>query len=217
MEFEGNPNVGIYMFVNNKLCILGKKVSKEKKAEIEKVLGVPVYIATALETELLGIFLTGDDHYLVIPQLFDYEKKLFQEICKENGMELIELDFRLNTLGNNICFGDEIILINPEYPNSVLKKLEKKTGYPVTKIDNDDFKAIGSVCLYANGNYFISQEFEEEQVESILDEIGGVGTINSGSNYIASGVVGNNQGVILGSASSTVEIQNVVEGLDYLQ
>lgn len=216
MEFEGNPNIGIYMFVNNKVCLLGKKVSEAKKKEIQDVLGVPVYFVTALETELVGIFFTGDDHFLVVPELFDHEKKLLQEICSEQDMELVELNFRLNTLGNNLCFGSEIIMINPEYPSSVIKKLEKKTGYAVTQVDNDNFKAIGSVCIYANGKYFISQEFEEEQVSFILDEIGGVGTINSGSNYISSGIVANNRGVIIGSASSTVEIQNVVEGLEYL-
>ena len=54
------------------------------------------------------------------------------------------------------------------------------------------------------------------RLENFIDEIGGNGTVNSGNNFISSGVVGNCNGLILGSACSTVEIQNIVESLDYL-
>ena len=30
MEFEGNPNVGLYMFVNDKFCLVGKELDKSK-------------------------------------------------------------------------------------------------------------------------------------------------------------------------------------------
>lgn len=216
MEFESNPNIGIYMFANDKFCLVGKSITDSKKKEIEKILEVPVYKISILETELVGIFVTGDNDFLIIPNIEDKERQILDDICSKHDMKLVICNHRLNTIGNNICLGDKVILVNPDYPDSVVKELSKSTKYKVHKIDSVEFKAIGSVCVFANNKFFVSQEFEEAELKVILKQIGGVGTINSGSNFIASGVVCNSNGLILGSGSSTIEIQNVVESLDYL-
>lgn len=216
MEFEGNPNIGIYMFVNDKFALIGKELRKDKLKEVEGTLGVPVYKVTVLETELVGIFVAGNNHVLLLPEMHEHEMKRFEEIAKKHEMKIITVSDKLNTLGNNVCLSDSEILINPDYPKSLLTKLAKQTGYRVIPIKNRLFKAVGSVFLFANNKYFVSQELEEEDVKDIVDKIGGVGTVNSGGNFIASGVIGNVNGVILGSHCTTIEIQNVVDSLEYL-
>lgn len=216
MEFEGNPNIGIYMFSNNKFCLIGREVDDKKKQEIEKVLEVPVYKVSILETELVGIFVAGNDGFLVVPELFDYEKELLEKICKEHDTKLVILNNRLNTFGNNMSFGEDIIMINSEYTDSFIDKLKKLTKLKVVKILSEEYKAIGSVCKFANSKFFVSQEFDEKEMQPVIDKVAGVGTINAGSAYIASGAVCNNNGLIIGSMSTTVEIQNIVESLDFL-
>lgn len=215
-DFEGNPNIGIYMYANDKFCLVGPKISEIKKKEIEKTLKVPVYNLTVLGTELIGVFLTGNNEFLMAPEMHDFEKKEFEKICAKHDVKLIVLNEIQNTFGNNICVGDGEILINPDYLKKFEDDVKKKTGFKTIKIKNDEFKAVGSTCRFLNGKYFISQQYKEAEVKTIIDKIGGVGTINSGSNFISSGVVGNSFGVIIGSMSSTVEIQAIVENLDYL-
>lgn len=216
MEFEQNPNIGLYMFVNDKFCLVGKEISESKKKEIEKTLGVKVYHSTIVGTDLLGVFITGNNDIMMIPDVYDYEMEFYEKLAKDHDMKLLVVKDKLNTLGNNIAVGDKEILINPHYEKKVLDKIKKDTGYEVIKVDHEEYHSIGSLVVYMNGKYFVSQEFEEKQLKKILDKIGGVGTVNSGSNYIASGIVGNENGVILGSVCTTIEIQNIVEALDYL-
>ena len=216
MDFNGNPNIGIYIFVNNKFCLIGPEVSKEKSQEIEKTFGVPVYKISILNTELVGIFASGDDNNIFVPELFDYEREALKSICEKHECNLIELDEIKNTYGNNLCVGDNTILINAFYPEKFYKKLEK-LGYKVSIVNNKKFDSVGSTAKYLNGFFFFSQEYDEADIEEeVKDKVSGVGTINSGSNYISSGVVGNNNGVIIGSSSTSIEIQNIVESLDYL-
>lgn len=216
MEFEGNPNVGIYMFVNDKFCLIGPQISEDKKKEIENTFQVPVYKTTILETDLIGIFLVGNNDFIISPQMHSYEREQLEKICHKHDVKLLIVEDIQNTYGNNICVGNKKIIINPHYSKDFVNSLKEQTGLEIISIDNEHFKAIGSTCKYLNNKYFISQEFEEKEVIDFLDEIGGVGTVNKGSNYISSGLVGNSNGLILGSMSSTVEIQNIVESLDYI-
>lgn len=211
MEFEKNPNIGLYFFVNDKFALLGKKIPEKTKKQIEEVLGVPVINISVLDTDLVGVFVTGNNKYLFIPELLDREKKRFEEIVKDYDMELIEIKNKLNTIGNNFLVGDEEFIVSPDYPKKLLDEIKKKTGMNYVILKHPEFKSAGSVGYFAGGKYLLSQQMEEENFKEIISKIGAIGTINGGSDYISSGVVANKNGVIIGSSSTTVEIQNVVD------
>ena len=216
MEFDSNPNIGLYMFACDKFAIIGMDANKEKMKAIEDVLQVPVYKTSVLSTELVGIFVAGNEEFLIVPDMYDYEMEVFKEICTKHDVKLLVKDYKLNTLGNNLCFGKNTILINHQYPKSFIYELGEETGYKVIELKVPEYENAGAIATYKNGKYFMSQEVSEDQVKDIVNEIGGIGTINAGSNFISSGIIGNSNGVLIGSMSTTVEIQNVVEGLDYL-
>lgn len=216
MDFNGNPNIGIYMYVNDKFCLLGQKVNEEKKKEIEKTLQVPVYEINIIGTELIGIFLAGNNEFLLCPEVFEREKEILKEICEKHKVKLINIPEIKNTFGNNICFGEEEILINGNYEKEFIDKIKKETKLKIIEIKSKTYEAIGSTAIFLNGKYFFSQDYEKIEIKNIFDKIAGIGTINSGSSYISSGIVGNSLGVILGSHSTTIEIQNIVETLEYL-
>lgn len=131
-------------------------------------------------------------------------------------MKLHVINEKMNTFGNNLCISDKLIVANPKYPKSFYNTLEKKTGLKAFKLENKEFESAGAVCKYVSGKFFVSQELSEEEVDKFINDIGGVGTVNSGSNYVSSGIVGNKNGLLIGSTSSTIEIQNIVESLDFL-
>lgn len=216
MEFESNPNIGLYMFANDKFCILGREVDSKKKKEIESVLGVKVYTITALGTELIGVFVSGNNEMIVIPEMFDYEQKEIEKICKKYDVKLFVLPNKINTYGNSLCIGSDEILINSDYGADFVKELKSKTKLNVLKIDNKEFRNVGGVIRFLNEKYYVSQELEKEDVKSILKKVAGVGSVNSGAAFVSSGIVGNSNGLVLGSMCSTVEIQDIVESLDYL-
>lgn len=214
MEFEGNPNIGLYMFANNKFCFVGCDIDDKRKKEIEKTLGVEVFKVTALGTELVGVFFAGNDDVLIVPELFDYEMERLIDICKKKDVKLQVVKNKINTLGNNFCFGSDKIIVNESFNVKALGKVAE--NFKIVKLKNKDYASAGGVCRYFNDKFFISQELSEEEVKEFIDEIGGIGTVNSGSNFVASGIVGNNTGLIIGNQSSSVEIQSIVECFDFL-
>jgi translation initiation factor 6 (eIF-6) len=214
LDFEGNPNIGLYMFVNNKFCLIGCDIDDKRKKEIENTLEVDVFKITALGTELLGVFFTGDDNIIAVPEIFDYELDKLKQICDKYNVELVVVKSKINTLGNNLCFGKNKIIINEKFDSRNLTG-ELKT-YKLIKLNNRDYSSAGGVCRFVNGKFYISQELDENEVKEFIDEIGGIGTVNSGSNFVASGIVGNNNGLLIGKLSSSIEIQNIVECFDFI-
>lgn len=216
LEFENNPNIGLYIFANDKFALVGCEISSKKKKEIESILKVPVHKVTALGTELLGVFLAGNNDLLIIPDVYEYELKEFESIAKKYNLKLITLSHRLNTFGNNLCVTDSIIISNQHYNRDFLKKLEKETKLKTIKLKHDEFSSAGAVCRFVNGKIYASQELDETHAKEFIEQIGGVGTINSGGVFVSSGIVGNKNGILLGSQCSTIEIQNILEGLEFL-
>lgn len=216
LEFENNPNIGLYTFVNDKFAIVGCELSKEKQQQITEILGVPIYTTTALGTELLGVFVAGNNEFLLVPEIYDYELEKFNEIAKKHDMKLLTIHNRLNTFGNNICFLDDSIIINENYNRDFIQKLEKKTKLSVMKLQHKEIPSAGAVCRYIKGKLYVSQELDENHAKEFIDKIGGVGTVNSGGIFVSSGIVGNKNGILLGSQCSTIEIQNILEGLEFL-
>ena len=216
LEFESNPNIGFYMFANDKFALLGKEVDEKVKEEMENILTVPLHSLKILNSELLGMFIAGNNDYLITPPLEKEEKETLSKICKKYETKIIEIDDNLNALGNNLILGDSYILANSNYSKELLDNLAKQTKLKIIKLKHENYENPGSIATFANSKFFLSQEIEESQVKPILKQVGGVGTVNSGNNFVSSGIVANKFGILIGSASTTVEIQNIVESLDFL-
>jgi translation initiation factor 6 len=216
MDFEGNPNIGLFMFVNDSFALLGKTVPKEKKEEIEKILQVPVYQISVLQTDLVGVFLSGNNSMIISPELPEYEQKELESICLKHNVTFISISHNLNTFGNSLCVGEKHILCSKEYGKQFKKELEEKTSLLVVPVVKEAYNSIGGLSVHANKKYFLSQELEEKDVKDIVAEVGGVGTINGGSEFVSSGVVANSNGILIGSMSTTIEIQAVLEALNFI-
>jgi len=65
-NIHGNSNIGLYMFCNDKFCLVGKSVEDIKIAEIERALKVPVHKITIAGTDLIGAFIAGNNNKIII-------------------------------------------------------------------------------------------------------------------------------------------------------
>ncbi|MCA9353838.1 hypothetical protein KC842_03160 [Candidatus Nomurabacteria bacterium] len=215
LDLDKNPNIGLFLVANEKFCLCGYNVTEKKRKSIEKILGVPCYEVRVLGTDLCGVFLACNNDILLSPELFPHEEKVLQEICKKHEVELVCLDLRVNAIGNNLCLGDKEVLVGAETDKVALAYFKKKK-YKVHTLKNKEFEAAGSVVSFIKGKYIVSQELEEKDLKGILSKIAVVTSVNRGSPFVASGIVGTSKGLLLGSLSTTIEIQNIAEGLEYL-
>lgn len=216
MEIETNPNIGLFIFANDKFALCPKTLKKEQLKVIEETLNVPCYQITINNSDLLGVFLAGNNDLIISPKLSKYEEENLNEICNKHEVNLIQIENKLNAFGNLIKLTEKNIIFGNEINTSLKKELEKTTKLKSINIDDTKYIGAGGILFYANQKLIASQELSEDVLNLLQKELSAITSINSGSEFIASGLIGNKNGIIIGSQSSTIEIQNIVENMDYL-
>ena len=126
IDYQSNPNVGLFGFANDKFCLVGIGFKKKIVEKIEKVLKVPVYQITLCRTDLVGVFCTGNNECILVPSIVsEDELKELDRICKEVGMRYEVVSTELTALSNNILCNDLGALVNPEFSARVKKQIRQ--------------------------------------------------------------------------------------------
>lgn len=147
--------------------------------------------------------------------MFDSELKVLKDL--KINYKVVKTE--LTALGNNMIVGKSMCIVSAEYPESLLKELEKDLKIPVKKGKISEFTIVGSLAKGNSKGILVSSDildFERKFLKDNLKVNITVGTINFGSPYISSGIVCNSNGFIVGDASGGPEIQNADEALGFM-
>jgi|FLOH01.1.fsa_nt_gi translation initiation factor 6 len=217
LNFNQNPNIGLYAFVTDKFALVGREVDANSIKEMERILKVPIHQISIAGTSLIGVFLAGDENLVLVPSIvFDNELKALEEL--KIPFQVFKTD--LTCLGNNMYVGKHGILMSSEFTSVEEKEIEKIFDRPVQIIDIADSITPGA-CLVVNGDKGLIHRDASSQeiklVEKTLKIKIEAGTINMGVPHIKSGLINNSNGLIIGHGSGPAEIMNAEESLGYIE
>ena len=123
----------------------------------------------------------------------------------------------INAAGNNILVNDHGAVVNPDFPDSILKQLEELFGVEVVRSAIAGCNTIGSLCKCNNKGCVCTIDATDDDVE-LLKEVLKVQevqrtTVNHGSKYVGSGVIANSKGALVGDATTPIEMGRLEDGL----
>ncbi len=215
-DFNGNPNVGLYVFASDKYCLIGKEVSDKHIKQIETALKVPVHKITIAGTSLLGVFLAGNSDCLLIPEIvFEEEIKAIENL----GIKYKIINTNLTALGNNILCNDKGALVNPEFKDKDIKQIKEALDVNVKQGTIAGLDTTGSLAVINDKGCLVHNEIKESEIkiiEKLLEIKISKSTINLGNPYIGSGLAANTKGFIVGKLSGGPELVNIEENLGFL-
>lgn len=214
---QSHPSVGLFIFANEKLCIASRAFEQIQLKEIEKTLNVPVYTLGILGTELVGLFLNGNNNGIVAPSLmFDYEKTQLREICKKHNLNLGFLNTELTALGNNLICNDNGCMVTHELEENIKDQISGVLGVDVREGKIANLEIVGSLAFATNKGCLAGDPILDEEIE-VLENLLKCkvvrGTIN-GTPYIRSGIVLNSNGFILSDASLGEEVLKIKDAFE---
>lgn len=219
LELENNPQIGMYLVATDNFVLCGKKnLTNEQKQSIEQILNVPLIEFSCFNTELIGVFIQIDrvEKQIFIPEdLYEEEMAILKEIVQKYQYTLIIIDSVNNALGNLISSTKNHIIISHELKSNK-EYIEKNTSKSTYILHNQNLHQAGTLIYSVKNLALASSGLGDEELEDLENEIENISTINSGSIYISSGIVANSYGILIGSLSSSVEIQTILESLNYL-
>ena len=216
-HFHQNSNVGLYLYANDKFCLLSSMVPEKLEKPIKEVLKVPIIKTNLCGTVLNGIFAVGNNKGLLLPHIaLDSEL----EALKKNKIPFKTIITDHTALGNNIVANDQAALISPELEPHL------KTIKNILKVKNiqtftiNKMSTIGSLIVLGKKGCLVTKlasDHEMDLIEKFFKIPVTRGSVNLGSPYVHSGLVANKNGFILGQRTGGPESVHIDEALGFLK
>jgi len=210
INFNGDPNVGLYGFATDSYCVLGANIQQKVLQKIKETLNIEIITSSITNTELVGLFASGNSSGLILPRIAeDYELKNLKKL----GLNVKILNSRETALGNVILCNDKGCLLAYQ-----LRKFRKEISdvlnceVEIGKIANLDI--VGACAVTSNVGCLCHREASEEEIkriEEILKVKVDVGSVSYGSPFIKSGIIVNSKGVVFSEQTTGAEMGRIDE------
>ena len=211
----GNPNIGVYIFANNKISLIPPVNDTNVKKKIADNLNVDVIECRVAGTNLIGILVAGNDNGLLLPRIV--KDKEFEEL-KSLGINVNILYTNFTALGNVILTNNKKAIVHPELHDRDIDVVKKVLGVSeVVRRSIGKFVTVGSVAVINDVGGLVHPDVSDEELQElsrVLNVQLDVGTVNFGVAFIKTGLVANNYGAVVGERTTGPEIMRIIKALN---
>lgn len=199
--YKQSPNIGVFSKSNNEITLVPPTAPQAFKEKVEDTLKTEIVETTICNSPLIGIFTAFNDEKILIPEtVTEMEKK---EI-KDHFNEVKTVETKYTAIGNLVAMNNKGVAAS-EY---IKDKIDS------TELTVNESDLVGSLLFVTDEGYITHRDTSPEEMNRI-DEIyqaeGQVGTVNFGDPYITAGIIGNQQGILVGSETTGPELNRIDE------
>ena len=201
------PNIGVYISVNDKTILLPMGFAKTKAEKLAKYLEVDYIYTSIANTRLIGALCVMNNNGILLPKTaFENE---YEFLKKELDLEVGVLDSKLTALGNVICANDKGAVVSPWLSKEDCQTISDVLGVETIQKKIAGFNQTGVVMVANNSGAAIHPEADEEDMKTFSNLLGvkiEQSSINNGIPYVSSGILANNNCIVVGSLTTGPEI-----------
>ena len=217
LDFNENPNVGIYCRASDSVVFLPKSLPKKTKKLVADVLGVKIVELSIADSTIIGSLLTFNSYGAIVTA---YANKETFKTIENQDLKIYAIKDIINAAGNDILANDNGALVHPDLKNASVKKISDILGVPVHKGTIASFGTVGMAAVVTNKGCLCHPKVTEEekhQLEEVFDVDVMIGTVNHGFPMIGSVLVANTKGAIIGKMTTGIELGRIEEALGFLE
>jgi translation initiation factor 6 len=211
-DINGNIHIGVSILCTEDYAFVPIGISEKMSDMVAHTLDVEVI---KISERIIGSLVVGNSKGFVISNVISKE---VVELIESTKLSIYQAP-EFFAFGNVVLANDFAGIISPIVPLEIREEIEKVLDVPITALRIANSDLVGSLGFVTNYGGLITPIAEEEQVEEIkrllnLHEIG-VGSVNKGSEFIASGIVGNSKGMLIGRETTGIEIMEITRCFSY--
>ena len=201
------PNIGVYASTNDDTLLLPMGFTKPKAERLGDHLGSRCVYTSVANTRLIGTLLVMNNHGILLPKTaFQNEYDLLKN---ETDLEIGVLDSKFTALGNVICANDKGAVVSPWLSKGDCQTISDVLDVETLQVSIAGFNQTGSVMIANNSGAAVHPEVDDEELDIFADILGvrvEQSSINNGVPYVSSGILANNNSVVVGSLTTGPEI-----------
>jgi translation initiation factor 6 len=214
LDFNENPNLGVFCRANDDVAFIRKGLSKKIKKKIISALDVDLVELNISDATIIGALLTLNSKGAVVCDFIDEDSL---KIIKNQGFEVCVISDKINAVGNDILVNDKGALVHPDLKDKTIENIKKVLDVPVLRGTIGTLMTVGMAAVVTNKGLLChpkATDNEKKTLEEIFKVNVMIGTVNHGSPVIGSGLVANSKGAIIGNLTTGIEMGRIEEALD---
>jgi translation initiation factor 6 len=215
-DLSGSAYIGIFCACNNEVALIPDDAPPKFERMVSKYLGVETVHTNVGGGRVIGALVTMNSMGIIITNIMIPEETKRLKAKLGGRFAIAEIDTRINAFGNTILANDNGAVVHPSYGNDVVKVIKDTLGVEVVKGRVANMDIVGS-CGVANSKGVLlhpkSTQPERKMVSETLGVKVSISTANCGCPHLRSCVLVNDNGALVGSRSTTVEIDRIFDVL----
>jgi translation initiation factor 6 len=214
VQFENSNEIGCFAKLTNKYCLVGSGGSENFYSVFESELGVhiPVVHASIAGTKIVGRMCAGNKNGLIVPMSTTDGELMAIRNMLPDAVKIQRVEERLSALGNVIACNDYVALIHPEIDKNTEEIIQDVLGVESYRTTIAGNALVGSYSVLTNKGGLVHpmcSVAEIDELSTLLQIPLCAGTINRGSDVIASGLVANDWASFCGLDTTAAELSVV--------
>ncbi len=219
MSINGNPNVGVYVYANNRVALVPPTVTEKDKKTIADVLGVEVVETRIADMVINGVMVAGNDRGILLPRIVKPEE---YDLLRERIGDVVKLhilDVRQTALGNLIAANSYAALVSPLLPKHAVDTVKEVLGVEVVYQGTlAEIATVGSMIVVTDKGGVVHPGVSDEELRMLSNlfrvEVSRA-TVNFGLYFVKAGLVANNRGAIVGDETTGPELMRIQQALGF--
>ena len=214
----GNASIGVYSLVNDRIAIIPPQVPENKRQKVEEWLKVKVVATTIGKSVVTGALACSNSNGVILPPFAQEEE--IEAIKSASDINVTVMDTKKTAYGNLVLANDKGAVADPRLEKRVVNKIADTLGVEVVSNEIAGLPYVGSLATATNKGVLAHPMLKEEEqkvLEDVLKVPVDVGTINCGIPYVATGLLGNSYGAMVGLLTTGPEMFIIGQALDVVK
>ena len=214
----GSASIGVYTLATDNLLIVPNQISRSDAKKLGEWLGVKVIQTNIGGSVLIGSLVCANSNGMILPHFVRDEE--LEIIKSSSDINITIMDTKKTAYGNLVLANDRGAIVDPRLRRREMRKIEDTLGVEVVAGEIAGLPYVGSLALATNKGVLahpLLTEDEEKILREVLKVHVGVGTINCGIPYIATGVIGNSRAVVAGYLTTGPEMVMIGQALGVVE
>lgn len=215
LKIFGGDHIGLYIKASSSFFLHHSTIPANKIDVLRKELGVPSIPVYLVNTLVTSPFIACNKNGVLVSHLFeDYALEELKKALEIFGLNLGVIRERYTSFGNLVLANDKGAVVSPILSLSTRKTIADVLDVEVVSMTIGRFSYIGSLGVSNNAGVLVApvtKEDEAKVIEDVLKVSLYTGTINGGIEFISSGIIANDKGVVVGSSTTGRELMVITQ------
>jgi len=214
LDTFGSASIGVYIRATEKFIIVPKQVPSTKVEKLQGWFKTKIVKANIGGSVLIGSLICANSNGMILPR-FVWDEEL-EALKSLRDVNITVMDTKRTAYGNLVLTNDYGAVVDPRLSRKDVKVISDTLGVEAVSGEVAGLPYVGALTTATNkgamAHPLIKPE-EEELLRDVLKVHVGIGTVNCGIPYIATGLIGNSKVAAAGSLTTGPELFMIGQAL----